>query len=101
MLLYFKVTIDKVKNVIIWGNHSSTQFPDARHASVDLNGKSSSVFEAVGDDKWLNEEFVGVSICCKIMIHSFSYLSKKILGTFLQRLLENSPPKTLNDLKTD
>jgi malate/lactate dehydrogenase len=21
-----------VKNVIIWGNHSSTQFPDVRHA---------------------------------------------------------------------
>jgi malate/lactate dehydrogenase len=24
-----------VKNVIIWGNHSSTQFPDATHATVN------------------------------------------------------------------
>ena len=27
-----------VKNVIIWGNHSSTQFPDASHATI--NGKA-------------------------------------------------------------
>jgi malate/lactate dehydrogenase len=29
------VDVVKVKNVIIWGNHSSTQFPDAAHAVVD------------------------------------------------------------------
>ena len=28
------VTINDVKNAIIWGNHSSTQFPDASHASI-------------------------------------------------------------------
>ena len=28
------VTIGDVKNVIIWGNHSSTQFPDVKHATV-------------------------------------------------------------------
>ncbi|KHJ86388.1 lactate/malate dehydrogenase, NAD binding domain protein [Oesophagostomum dentatum] len=28
------VTIGDVKNVIIWGNHSSTQFPDAKHATI-------------------------------------------------------------------
>merc|ERR1712002_604351 len=27
-----------VKNVIIWGNHSSTQFPDVKHAVADVNG---------------------------------------------------------------
>merc|ERR1711879_964452 len=29
--------VANVKNVIIWGNHSSTQFPDAAHATI--NGK--------------------------------------------------------------
>ena len=24
-----------LKNVIIWGNHSSTQFPDVAHATID------------------------------------------------------------------
>lgn len=28
------VPVGQVKNVIIWGNHSSTQFPDVRHAQV-------------------------------------------------------------------
>lgn len=31
------VTVDHVKNIIIWGNHSSTQFPDCSHA-VFTNG---------------------------------------------------------------
>ena len=29
------VPVKKVKNVIIWGNHSSTQYPDAAHAIID------------------------------------------------------------------
>ena len=32
------VGVADVKNVIIWGNHSSTQFPDAAHATI--SGKS-------------------------------------------------------------
>jgi malate dehydrogenase len=28
------VNCGSVRNVIIWGNHSSTQFPDAKHAKV-------------------------------------------------------------------
>jgi len=31
------VRVDQVKNVIIWGNHSSTQYPDAAHATVTLS----------------------------------------------------------------
>jgi len=43
-----------VKNVIIWGNHSSTQYPDVNHAVAD--GKQ--VREAVQDDAWLNGPFI-------------------------------------------
>jgi malate dehydrogenase len=34
------VSIEDVKNVIIWGNHSSTQFPDPSHATI--KGKPAS-----------------------------------------------------------
>lgn len=47
-----------VSNVIIWGNHSNTQFPDVRHAKVIFNGKEMSVPEAVKDDSYLKNEFV-------------------------------------------
>jgi len=48
------VAISEVKNCVIWGNHSSTQFPDVAHATVQ--GKS--VSEAVGDDAWLQGDFI-------------------------------------------
>ncbi|XP_044731562.1 malate dehydrogenase, cytoplasmic [Chrysoperla carnea] len=53
-----KVGVAKVKNVVIWGNHSSTQYPDARYATVELNGQSVSVPEAIKNDKFLKETFV-------------------------------------------
>jgi len=52
------VSNDKVKNVIIWGNHSSTQFPDVTHATVNLEDKVVSVPEAVKDDNYLRNEFI-------------------------------------------
>lgn len=52
------VTSDDVKNVIIWGNHSSTQYPDVNHAKVKLHGKEVGVYEALKDDSWLKGEFI-------------------------------------------
>lgn len=53
-----KVAVDKVKKVTIWGNHSSTQFPDAAHATVILNGKETPVPQAINDEAWLQGEFI-------------------------------------------
>ncbi|KAK7506997.1 hypothetical protein BaRGS_00001848 [Batillaria attramentaria] len=47
-----------VSKVIIWGNHSSTQFPDVRHAVALVNGKKVPVPEAVKDDSYLKNEFL-------------------------------------------
>jgi malate dehydrogenase len=55
-----KVSPDAVKNLTIWGNHSSTQFPDVRSATVTINGKETPVYEAVKDDNWLKNDFVSV-----------------------------------------
>ena len=55
-----KVKTDQVKNVIIWGNHSSTQFPDAAHGTVTCDGKEENIYDAVNNDTWLKGEFVEV-----------------------------------------
>nr|AUW34357.1 cytosolic malate dehydrogenase [Tegula montereyi] len=47
-----------VSNVIIWGNHSSTQFPDVSQAKVKTSDGVKSVQKAVGDDDWLNNTFI-------------------------------------------
>ena len=43
-----------VKNVAIWGNHSSTQYPDIYHAKVD----GENARDAVDDDAWIRDEFI-------------------------------------------
>jgi malate dehydrogenase len=52
------VRSDAVKNVVIWGNHSSTQFPDVSHATVEVEGKTLPVYEAVNDDAWIEGDFI-------------------------------------------
>ncbi|KAK7393685.1 hypothetical protein VNO78_22248 [Psophocarpus tetragonolobus] len=52
------VQVSDVKNVIIWGNHSSTQYPDVNHATVTTTAGEKSVRELVTDDAWLNGEFI-------------------------------------------
>ena len=56
------ITPQEVRNVIIWGNHSSTQFPDVAHAYVEgQGGVQTPVYDAVKDDAWLKGEFITVS----------------------------------------
>ena len=46
------VHVSNVKNVIIWGNHSSTQYPDVNHATVTTSEGEKPVRELVADDNW-------------------------------------------------
>lgn len=46
--------VSEVKNVIIWGNHSSTQYPDVNHGTA--GGKP--IREVVKDDAYLNGPFI-------------------------------------------
>jgi malate dehydrogenase len=43
-----------VRRMTIWGNHSTTQFPDLFHAEV--GGRNAA--EAVGDEAWYANEFI-------------------------------------------
>lgn len=59
--LKLNVTSDKVRKVTIWGNHSSTQFPDLRHAEVTLNnGENQNAYSAIQDENWIKNEFIPV-----------------------------------------
>jgi malate dehydrogenase len=54
------VAVNNVKNVIIWGNHSSTQFPDAKHAKVFKDNQWQDAYSTVKDDVWLQSEFISI-----------------------------------------
>lgn len=56
-----EIPLSDVKNVIIWGNHSSTQFPDLRHATAVVKGKEMPVYDAINDDDYLKGNFIAVS----------------------------------------
>src|SRR3979411_1236189 len=47
------VPVSVVSNVGIWGNHSATQYPDARNARIAGAG----VFDVIEDHKWLKNDF--------------------------------------------
>eukprot|EP01083_Nonionella_stella_P028954 79827_1 len=51
-------SISKIKNVVIWGNHSKTQYPDVSHATVDGHSANGPVRTVVSDDVWLDGEFI-------------------------------------------
>jgi malate dehydrogenase len=48
------VPVDRVRNLAIWGNHSATQYPDFRNATID----GRPAVEAISDREWLDGEFI-------------------------------------------
>ncbi|SEF60391.1 malate dehydrogenase [Nitrosomonas ureae] len=54
--LKLQVPVSDVKRIIVWGNHSNTQFPDLSHATVG-NDKASSL---INDSAWVENHFIPV-----------------------------------------
>jgi malate dehydrogenase len=48
------VSVNEVKNIAIWGNHSATQFPDFYHARI--RGRPAP--EMIQDEAWLRGAFI-------------------------------------------
>jgi malate dehydrogenase len=46
--------VSEVTNMTVWGNHSTTQYPDLVNAKVG----GSSAWDAVDDEAWVAEEFI-------------------------------------------
>ncbi len=49
-----RVPVGEVADLVIWGNHSSTQYPDLFHAKVA--GRPAA--EVIGDQAWVEEQFI-------------------------------------------
>jgi malate dehydrogenase len=47
-------TVNDVTRMTIWGNHSTTQYPDLFHCEV--GGRNA--YEAVGDHEWVDQTFI-------------------------------------------
>jgi malate dehydrogenase len=47
--------VTQIRKMIIWGNHSATQYPDVSHATIDGKPAKSLV-----EHKWLEETFIPV-----------------------------------------
>lgn len=54
------VPVGTVSNVIIWGNHSSTQYPDASQSVVNKGAGNVSVRAEIKDDTWFKDVFLNV-----------------------------------------
>jgi len=50
--------VENVKNVIIWGNHSATQYPDARFTLVTKGSEEIKLLDTLSDKTWLQDQFV-------------------------------------------
>ncbi len=48
------VPVTEITNMTIWGNHSTTQYPDLVHARVG----GQSAWDAVDDEAWVANEFI-------------------------------------------
>jgi malate dehydrogenase len=49
-----QASVTDVRQVIVWGNHSASQYPDITHATV----KGESAAAAVGDPAWVVDTFI-------------------------------------------
>jgi malate dehydrogenase len=52
--------VSNIRNLVVWGNHSKTMYPDLSYASLDnfpTQGVSTPLRAAVNDDAWLDNEF--------------------------------------------
>lgn len=81
----------EVSNVIIWGNHSSTQYPDASHAKV----AGHAVHEKLDGAAWLQGEFItsvqkrgaaiikarGLSSAASAAVAAVDHMRDWVLGT--------------------
>jgi len=48
------VTVNDIKKLTIWGNHSATQYPDIFHA--EINGQNAA--DLINDQAWLADSFI-------------------------------------------
>jgi malate dehydrogenase len=53
-----KKDVVSVKKIIVWGNHSATQYPDLFQAEVVESGSSKKIWPMINDQAWLEQHFI-------------------------------------------
>lgn len=48
--------VENIKNIVVWGNHSSTMYSDVNHGTIS----GSKIRDVIKDNTWLNNEFLKV-----------------------------------------
>jgi malate dehydrogenase len=87
------VPVTEVANVAIWGNHSTTQYPDFRNATI--GGKAAA--EVIADTDWLEADFVtavqqrGAAVINARGASSAGSAAKAVLDS-VRSILEPTPP---------
>jgi len=87
------VEITRVTTMTIWGNHSSTQYPDFYNARIDKEPAG----KVIGDEKWLKEDFIaavqqrGAAIIKARGLSSAASAANAVVDTV--RFLTNDTPK--------
>jgi malate dehydrogenase len=87
------VEITRVTNMTIWGNHSSTQYPDFYNAKID----NKPADKVIGDEKWLKEDFIaavqqrGAAIIKARGLSSAASAANAAINT-VQSLTNDTPP---------
>jgi malate dehydrogenase len=77
------VEITRVTNMTIWGNHSSTQYPDFYNAKID----NKPADKVIADEKWLKEDFIaavqqrGAAIIKARGLSSAASAANAVIGT--------------------
>src|SRR5690348_217837 len=77
------VDINRVTNMTIWGNHSSTQYPDFYNAKID----NKPADHVIGDAKWLQQDFIaavqqrGAAVIKARGLSSAASAANAIIGT--------------------
>eukprot|EP00188_Purpureofilum_apyrenoidigerum_P005689 Plantae.Rhodophyta-Purpureofilum_apyrenoidigerum.ctg7684.p1 GENE.Plantae.Rhodophyta-Purpureofilum_apyrenoidigerum.ctg7684~~Plantae.Rhodophyta-Purpureofilum_apyrenoidigerum.ctg7684.p1 ORF type:complete len:357 (+),score=62.54 Plantae.Rhodophyta-Purpureofilum_apyrenoidigerum.ctg7684:163-1233(+) len=57
LALKLNTGVANIEKVCIWGNHSSTQYPDVTHGFATIKGKKTKLTDVI-DPKWYTQEFL-------------------------------------------
>ena len=57
---HVKARVQDIRRLVIWGNHSNTQFPDTRFVEVNKDGAWTPVTKVPHDPKWLQETLIPI-----------------------------------------
>src|SRR5437868_4681201 len=88
------VEITRVTKMTIWGNHSSTQYPDFYNAKI----ANTPADKVIGDEKWLKEDFIaavqqrGAAIIKARGLSSAASAANAAINT-VQSLINDTPGK--------